>query len=278
MDALQLQAMAKAGQARSQLELQRISVALVRLQQGDFGECMECRETIAAARLEANPTVTLCIACASAREKQAPGYRRDSQVNSTPTLSDFNAAYETYRAPWIIGEPQPAVVELERNGWISGSVLDAGRGAGEHTILLARLGYDVLGIDASDPAIEYARANAKQHGVSARFAVSDALHLGSEQYDTVLDSALFHIFDDADRAWYVASLHAACRPGGLVHVLALSDEGPGFGPEVSDTILRDAFGAGWQLEELGRSHYLAVATADHHVTQLGFRQIGRAHV
>lgn len=73
--------------------------------------------------------------------------------------------------------------------------LDIGCGAGEHTIHLARLGCKVLGIDASAPAIEYAKDSAKRHGVDAKFAVADALALGTEQYDAILDSALFHIFD-----------------------------------------------------------------------------------
>lgn len=72
MDAMQLQAMAQAGQVRSQLELKRIDAALLRLQRGDFGDCIDCGEPIAAARLDANPTVTLCISCASARENAQP--------------------------------------------------------------------------------------------------------------------------------------------------------------------------------------------------------------
>lgn len=68
MDALQLQAMAQAGQARSLTELRRIDAALKRLESGDFGFCIDCGEAIAAARLEASPTATLCVACAAARE------------------------------------------------------------------------------------------------------------------------------------------------------------------------------------------------------------------
>lgn len=169
----------------------------------------------------------------------------------------FDQAYRDERAPWIIGEPQPAVVELERGGGLRGTVLDIGCGTGEHTILLARLGYDVLGVDASGPAIERARENAERHGVAARFAVADAMRLDSGPYDTILDSALFHIFDDTDRARYVRSLHAACRPGGYVYVLALSDEGPSVGPEVSEDTVRAAFGDGWDLENLSRTTYRA---------------------
>jgi hypothetical protein len=130
----------------------------------------------------------------------------------------------------------------------------------------------VVGLDASIPAIRYARANAKHHAVDAQFAVGNAMQLGAEQYDTILDSALFHIFDPSDRPGYVASLSAACRPGGLVHVLALSDEGPGFGPEVRDQEIREAFGEGWKLEDVSRSHYIAVATAEHQITELGFQR------
>jgi len=48
----------------------------------------------------------------------------------------------------VIGQPQPAIVALESGGWIRGRVLDAGCSTGERTIHLARLGYDVLGIDS----------------------------------------------------------------------------------------------------------------------------------
>lgn len=193
-------------------------------------------------------------------------------MNETPSSSVFDSAYREYSAPWVIGEPQPAVIELERSGWIRGDVLDIGCGAGEHTIHLAGLGYSVEGIDSSAPAIEHARANAERSGVGARFFVRDAMQLPDDDYDTILDSALFHIFDDRDRIAYVKSLSRACRPGGSLHVLALSDEGPGFGPEVSEGVIREAFREGWRIEDLVPSSYVAVATADHHVDELGLER------
>lgn len=69
---------------------------------------------------------------------------------------------------------------------------------------------------------------------------------------------MFHIFDDADRSRYVRSLHTACLPGGLVHVLALSDAGRGFGPQVSEADIRNAFGDGWELEALDTTTYRGV--------------------
>src|SRR6185437_411811 len=122
-------------------------------------------------------------------------------MDKTPALARFDEFYRTTTPPWVIGEPQPAVVELERAGRIRGKVLDVGCGTGEHTILLTRLGYDVLGIDFAPEAVEQARANAAEKGVDARFEVADAMNLGAEPgYQTIVDSALFHIFDGADRA------------------------------------------------------------------------------
>jgi len=51
---------------------------------------------------------------------------------------------------------------------------------------------------ASTPhrTIEQACTNAAEHNVAANFDVADALALANDpSYDTVIDSALFHIFD-----------------------------------------------------------------------------------
>jgi SAM-dependent methyltransferase len=185
-------------------------------------------------------------------------------MDTTPALSSFDDFYRSSTPPWVIGEPQPAIVQLERAGLIRGKVLDVGCGTGEHTIMLTRLGYDVLGIDFAPQAVEQARRNAEAEGVDARLEVADAMNLGdSPLYDTIVDSALFHIFDDADRPKYVASLHGACLPGGVVHILALSDAGRGFGPEVSEEVIREAFADGWVLEALDTTTYRGVVQEVH---------------
>ena len=64
MDALQVQAMAKAEQERRRTRLRRVEMALERIELGDFGYCTQCEEDIEAKRLDADPTVPLCIKCA----------------------------------------------------------------------------------------------------------------------------------------------------------------------------------------------------------------------
>ena len=68
MDAMQAQAMSKETGRRRRQKLIQIEAALRRLEDDDYGFCQECGEEIAAARLEVDPAVLLCIDCASARE------------------------------------------------------------------------------------------------------------------------------------------------------------------------------------------------------------------
>jgi len=67
MDALQQQAMAQATERQRMQEMARIKAALRRLDNGDYGACLDCGENIAERRLEIDPTATLCISCAQKR-------------------------------------------------------------------------------------------------------------------------------------------------------------------------------------------------------------------
>ena len=64
MDALQIQAMDKAKDARRALELKRIEGALLRLEEGEYGYCTRCGEEIAPERLNQDPAAPFCIVCA----------------------------------------------------------------------------------------------------------------------------------------------------------------------------------------------------------------------
>jgi cyclopropane fatty-acyl-phospholipid synthase-like methyltransferase len=95
-------------------------------------------------------------------------------------------------------------------------VLDVGCGTGEHAILAAERGASALGVDVSPLAIALARRKARDRGVTAAFTVVDALDLGAlgEVFDVVVDSGLFHVFDDEERPQYAASLARVLRTGG----------------------------------------------------------------
>jgi cyclopropane fatty-acyl-phospholipid synthase-like methyltransferase len=157
-------------------------------------------------------------------------------------------------APWDIGRPQPAFVRLADKGLLLGRLLDSGCGTGEQTLLAAAHGADALGIDVSPRAIKQARGKAAEQGLDVRFEVADALRLGDLglTFDTIIDSGVFHVFDDEDRARYVASLASVLGDGGHCYLICFSDRQPGtFGPRrVRQDELRAAFSEGWTVASI----------------------------
>jgi SAM-dependent methyltransferase len=184
-------------------------------------------------------------------EVPSPSPRRLEDV-PTPGLG-FDSAY-LGRPPWDIGAPQPAIAELAERGVFGLRALDCGCGTGEHALLAAGLGSEAVGIDASPRAIALAREKALARGLEVRFLIWDALDLASlgERFDTVVDSGLFHVFDDPSRARYVESLRRATEPGGRVVVLCFSEKVPGdIGPRrVKRAELESSFADGWTVESI----------------------------
>lgn len=156
--------------------------------------------------------------------------------------------------PWDIGRPQPAFVALAMAGAIHGGVLDVGCGTGEHALMAAELGFPATGVDLATAAIEAAKRKAQDRGLSARFLVWDAFELVAldEQFDTVLDCGLFHIFSDAERPTFVDSLRAIIPAGGRYFMLCFSDRQPGdWGPRrVTRKEIRASFGDGWRVDSV----------------------------
>ena len=145
---------------------------------------------------------------------------------------DFEDLYARAQTPWEVGKPQHAFVQ--HAGHITGAVLDVGCGTGDLAIWAAGLpGTSVTGVDHVAQAIDTARAKAIQANVHVDFQAVSALELATlaRRFDTVLDSLVFHVFDDEDRRDYVKQLAAATRPGGRLLLLVFSDAEPqGAGP------------------------------------------------
>ncbi len=64
IDAMQQQEMAKETERRRQIEQQRIVAALKRVDEGNYGYCVQCDEDIEPKRLALDPSVPVCIKCA----------------------------------------------------------------------------------------------------------------------------------------------------------------------------------------------------------------------
>jgi SAM-dependent methyltransferase len=179
-------------------------------------------------------------------------------MTATPGWDDAYAG-RGMPAPWDIGRPQPEFVRLAEAGLLTGQLLDSGCGTGEQTLLAAQYGADAFGVDISPRAIEQAQAKAAERDVPAQFEVANVLYLGElgRAFDTIIDSGVFHTFDDADRARYVISLAGVLRPGGHCYLMCFSDRQPGtLGPRrVSQDELRAAFADGWVVEDIAAATF-----------------------
>lgn len=92
-------------------------------------------------------------------------------------------------------------------------ILEIGSGRGETVFELARCGGIVTGVDLSEVAVERARANAREHGISAHFFAMDAeaMEFADESFDIVCGGAILHHLD-VEKAY--REISRLLRPGG----------------------------------------------------------------
>jgi SAM-dependent methyltransferase len=166
-----------------------------------------------------------------------------------PDRSTFQNLY-TGNPPWDIGKLQKPFIEVADQ--ISGSILDAGCGTGENALFFASRGCKVTGIDFLEEPIKRAKQKAAEGGLTATFLVMDALALKDlpEVFGNVIDSGLFHVFNDDDRRRYVEGMAMVLKPGGRLFLLCFSNAEPGTQGRrrVSAKELQDAFAEGWSIE------------------------------
>jgi SAM-dependent methyltransferase len=143
---------------------------------------------------------------------------------SHPSWNDDYASREPL--PWDTGTPDTLLVDAIESRLITpGRTLEVGCGTGTNAIFLAQRGFDVLGIDISEVAVDKARAKAQGR---CRFEVVDFLAAvpSGGPFQFVFDRGCFHAFDeDHERARFAQNVAAALVEGGVWLSLIGSTEG-----------------------------------------------------
>ncbi len=125
---------------------------------------------------------------------------------------------------------------LDKINLAGGKVLVLGLGGGREAIPLARMGFDVTGVDFIPELVDLARENALKHGVRIDAQVGDFARLAPPpaSFDLIclFDRMYSTIPTRTRRINMVRQMHAALRPGGWFACMFLWDPGLGFSPRV----------------------------------------------
>ena len=114
----------------------------------------------------------------------------------------------------VTNYPNRFLAELVQ-GRTPGKVLDIGMGQGRNSLFLARVGWNVTGVDISDKGIEIARREAQEANLNINCVVADfaSFDLGNAQWDLILGIYMGGlVLTNAKR------IADALRPGGVLVV------------------------------------------------------------
>lgn len=98
-----------------------------------------------------------------------------------------------YQTENLFGEPYPALISLYSGFEKRGRLLDLGCGQGRDALALAKIGYEVTGVDHSRVGIAQLRKIAEKNNLSIEGIIEDIYNYSDfDRYDYVLLDSMFH--------------------------------------------------------------------------------------
>jgi len=135
--------------------------------------------------------------------------------------------------PWNFETPPAPLVDLVETGKIKPcKTIDLGCGIGNYVIYLASKGFNVTGIDLAPTAIDAAKRNSYDKGISCNFLVADVLgDLDNlpKDFDFAYDWELFHHIFPENRQKYINNIHRLLKPDGKYLSVCFNEKDPSFG-------------------------------------------------
>ncbi|MBQ4054801.1 MAG: class I SAM-dependent methyltransferase [Clostridia bacterium] len=107
---------------------------------------------------------------------------------------------------------------LNRNGLSKGRLLELGCGDGKLSVMLAKSGFEVFGVDISSTAIEWAKQRSGEEKENTSFEVGNVLDLKSndDTFDIALDSFCFHCITENREKFLSEAFRVLKKDGTLI--------------------------------------------------------------
>ena len=157
----------------------------------------------------------------------------------------WDQRYQTGDAPWDLGFPTPPFVNLLSSSEApkTGRIAVLGCGGGSDALLFAEAGFEVMGFDFAQTAIDRANARATDRGIkNVQFLQRDIFDLETEfanEFDYVLEHTCFCAIDPELRSRYVQLVHSILRPQGQLIAIFYThgrSGGPPFGVKPQEVL------------------------------------------
>jgi len=170
----------------------------------------------------------------------------------------YRRAYAGGHPHWDTGQV-PELLAGVLAGMRPGRVLDLGCGTGTAAVHLASLGWQVVGVDFAEAAIDAARRRAAAAGVSVDLRVGDVTQLGgvvgTQTFDLILDVGCYHGLSPRGRERYAAGVARAAAAGATLLVYGFRSV-PGVwrligAPEAGTADVEDRFAPWFAVEAQG---------------------------
>jgi len=178
------------------------------------------------------------------------------------TEDHFRQAYQEGSAPWDIGKPDFNLIQTVTTLPIHPcKALEIGCGTGDNAVWLTLQGFQVVGVDAAEIAIEKAHEKAANANAACAFVVLDFLnsHVEGAPFGLAFDRGCFHVFDsDEDRTKFAEEVHRHLGDDGLwLSLIGNADEkrdspGP---PQRTAREIANAVEPYFEILSLASSHF-----------------------
>jgi SAM-dependent methyltransferase len=147
----------------------------------------------------------------------------DNTKREFPDWEKYYQDNEIEKMPWYEKNLDPDLeYEIKARNINRGRFLDLGTGPGTQAIQLARLGFDVTGVDISVHAIQ----KAKELSTNVNFVRDDFVKskLPDDSFDYILDRGCFHVFEPFQRRKYVKQIKRILDRKGILFLKCFSEK------------------------------------------------------